>query len=52
MEINENGESIPISDNRREDGNDDNMPKRKMNIADLAQVKIRKYRYHDKYEKK
>ena len=28
------------------------VPKRKMKVTDLSECKVRKYKYHDKYERK
>lgn len=35
-----------------EDNDIHNLPKRQMKVEDLSSVKVRKYKYHDKYEKK
>lgn len=50
MELNDNGETIAIPD--KLEIPDDLLPKRSMNVSDLSPVKIRKYRYHDKFERK
>ena len=49
MELNENGEAKPID---IDEENKEIIPKREMKVSDLAQVKVRKYRYHDKFERK
>ena len=48
MEINDNGETVPVPDCPK----DDEAPKRKLQIDELPPIKIRKYRFHDKFEKK
>ena len=48
MEIDESGEAQPIDIEDKPDI----MPKRLMKVTDLSQCKIRKYRYHDKFERK
>ena len=54
MEINENGEAMAVQEKQaeKETPTEDLIPKRAMKVSDLAAVKIRKYRYHDKFEKK
>lgn len=47
MEITDNGDLLNIPDNTGQI-----IPKREMKVSDLANIKIRKYRYHDKFEKK
>lgn len=48
MEINDNGETVPVAEGPKED----EIPKRKVQIDELPPIKIRKYRFHDKFEKK
>jgi hypothetical protein len=47
MEIDDNETHNPINIDE-----DINLPKREMKVADLSQVNVRKYKYHDKYERK
>jgi hypothetical protein len=48
MEITDNGDLMNVPDNSGQN----NHIEREMKVSDLSNVKIRKYRYHDKFEKK
>ena len=52
MEITDNGDLLNVPDNSGQNVIEETVPKREMKVSDLSNVKIRKYRYHDKFEKK
>ena len=53
MEITDNGDLLNVPENSGQNFIPEPIaPQREMKVSDLANIKIRKYRYHDKFEKK